>query len=69
MDEFPKRERCGQLMQATPHRRLPRDVRKKLGLHPVRCELEPGHEGNHRARTKTATFEWWNQEKNPQTLR
>ena len=65
---FPKRERCADLMRATPHSNLPRDVRKKLGLHAVRCELPVGHDGNHRAWTKTAKYEWWNQEKNPQRL-
>jgi hypothetical protein len=40
--------------------------RKKLGWRKVSCDLAPGHQGNHMARTKTAFFQWWNKEKNPQ---
>lgn len=42
------------------------EVRKRLKWKPVRCQLDPGHEGNHMAHTKQARFEWWNKEKNPQ---
>lgn len=41
-------------------------LRKEHGLFSIHCDLEPGHEGNHRARTKIAVYEWWNSEKNPQ---
>lgn len=42
------------------------EVRKSLKFKRVKCGLDPGHEGNHLARTKIATFTWWNKQKNPQ---
>lgn len=44
-------------------------LRRHLGVMRIRCQLPLGHEGNHLARTKTAKYEWWNYEKNPQRPR
>ena len=43
-----------------------RDGRKLLGWTEIRCMKDPGHDGNHACKTRTAYFEWWNKEKNPQ---
>lgn len=50
---------CGKLMHKDEAQRL---AKWKW----IRCELPPGHEGNHQGRNKFARFEWWNEEKNPQ---
>lgn len=41
-------------------------VRHEHGIAQVRCQLPPGHHGNHYAKTKIAEFQWWNEEDNPQ---
>lgn len=41
-------------------------IRKEHGVAQMRCQLPPGHRGNHLAHTKTATYEWWNEQDNPQ---
>jgi hypothetical protein len=38
--------------QVVLKRRVPREIR---------CELMPGHPGNHLARTKTCTYQWRNE--------
>lgn len=42
-------------------------AQKLAGWHPIRCELEYDHDGEHQGRNKFAVFTWWNQEKNPQS--
>lgn len=45
------------------------EARKAMKFARVKCQLDSGHEGNHLARTKIATFSWWNKRKNPQKER
>jgi hypothetical protein len=62
----PDRQICGVLMIASPQQELTPALRKRLGIHQVRCTKDPGHDGNHSCQTARAYFEWWNARANPQ---
>lgn len=43
-------------------------IRRERMLRNITCELMPGHPGNHMCRTKTCTYQWWNESCNPQIV-
>ena len=64
----PREPICGKLMHASGQQSLDGRVRTALGVQRVACQLDPGHEGNHFAKMKNATYTWSNEEKNPQKI-
>ena len=62
----PDRPICGAKMMPSKQLGLGKHQRRVLGLSRIVCTLDPGHKENHFCKTKTATYQWWNEDDNPQ---